>query len=83
MVKRDVVYASLYVCLNVSLEKIKHLPDPMIGEKDHYLPFCDAFKKKTTERDRPSLAYKLLTRFLIIYLLYAIQFFQCHFPNNE
>ena len=24
------------------LIKIKHLPDPMIGEKDHYLPFCDA-----------------------------------------
>ncbi len=56
VVKRDVGYASLYICLNVSLEKIKHLPDPMLGEKDHYLPFCDAFKKKTTERDRPSLA---------------------------
>ncbi len=62
MVKRDVGYASLYVCLNVSLEKIKPLPDPILGEKDHYLPFCDAFKKKTTERDRPSLAYKILTR---------------------
>ncbi len=46
VVKRDVGYASLYVCLNVSLKKIKHLPDPMLGEKDHYLPFCDAFKKK-------------------------------------
>ncbi len=61
VVKRD-VYASLYVCLNVSLEKIKHLPDPMLGEKDHYLPFRGAFKKKITERDRPSLAHKILTR---------------------
>ncbi len=61
VVKRD-VYASLYVCLNVSLEKTKHLPDPMLGEKDHYLPFRGAFKKKITERDRPSLAHKILTR---------------------
>ena len=37
-------------------QKIKHLPDPMLGEKDHYLPFCDAFKTKTSESDRPSLA---------------------------
>ncbi len=36
-------------------KKIKHLPDLMIGEKDHYLPFCDAFEKKTSESDRPSL----------------------------
>lgn len=36
--------------------KIKHLPDPMLGEKDHYLPFCVAFKKNTSECDRPSLA---------------------------
>ncbi len=46
----------------MSLEKIKHLPDPMLGEKDHYLPFRGAFKKKITERDRPSLAHKILTR---------------------
>ena len=28
----------------------------MLGMKDHYLPFCDALKKKTSENDRPSLA---------------------------
>ena len=27
----------------------------MIGEKNHYLPFCDAFKKETSESERPSL----------------------------
>ncbi len=60
VVKRDVGYASL------SLEKIKHLPDPMLGEKDHYLPFCDDFKKKTTERDQPLLACKINTKSNVI-----------------
>ncbi len=66
VVKRDVGYASLYICLNVSLEKIKHLPDPMLGEKDHYFPLCDAFKKKTTERDQPLLACKINTKSNVI-----------------
>ena len=37
-------------------KEIKHLPDPMLREEYHYLPFCNAFKKKTSESDRPSLA---------------------------
>ena len=37
-------------------KEIKHLPDPMLREKDHYLLFCDAFKKKNSESNRPSHA---------------------------
>ena len=31
--------------------RIKHRPDPMLGEKD-----CEAFEEKTSECDQPSFA---------------------------
>ncbi len=37
-------------------EKLKHLPDPMIGENEHYKPFEEVFGTTTTEKDRPSLS---------------------------
>ena len=36
--------------------KIKHMPDPVMGDEDHYLPFEEAYVQETTEKDRPSLA---------------------------
>ena len=37
--------------------RIKHLPDPMPGQDDHYLSFEEAFNKTvTTEQHRPSLS---------------------------
>jgi len=36
-------------------KKIKPLPDPLIGEDDHYTLFDEAFQKETSEKDRPSL----------------------------
>ena len=41
---------------------IKHLPDPTIGDEDHYLTFEMAFQKETTEKDRPSLAKPIKRR---------------------
>ena len=37
VVKRDVKYASLYVCLKDESKEIKHLLDHMLREKDHCL----------------------------------------------
>ena len=36
--------------------KIKHMPDPVMGDEDHYLPFKEACLQETTEKGRPSLA---------------------------
>ena len=40
------------------LKKIKFLPDPLLQEDGHYLPFSQAFASGTTEKDRPSLKGK-------------------------
>lgn len=37
-------------------QSLCHLPDPMIGEDDHYLPFETVFRMKTSEKDRSSLS---------------------------
>jgi len=34
--------------------KLHHLPDPVIGDDDHYQPFSKVFGTHTTEKDRPS-----------------------------
>lgn len=34
--------------------KLHHLPDPVIGDDHHYLPFEKVFGTTTTEKDRPS-----------------------------
>ena len=34
---------------------LQYLPDPMLASDGHYLPFDDAFKSQTSEKDRPSL----------------------------
>ena len=33
--------------------KLHHLPDPIIGDDYHYLPFADVFSTPTTEKNRP------------------------------
>ena len=35
--------------------QLHNLPDPLIGEDEHYQPFVDVFGTTTTEKDRPSL----------------------------
>ena len=37
-------------------QSLCHLPDHMIGEDDHYLPFETVFHMKTSEKDRSSLS---------------------------
>ena len=37
---------------------LHHLPDPMPGVDNHYKPFSEVFKTKTTEEHRPSLKKK-------------------------
>ena len=37
-------------------QTLRHLPDPMMGDEDHYLPFEQAYNMKTSEKDRPSLS---------------------------
>ena len=41
-----------------TFEKLRFLPDPIIQEDGHYLPFDQAFTRDTTEQDRPSLKGK-------------------------
>ena len=42
--------------MNTELFKtLRYLPDPMLASDGHYLPFDDAFKSQTSEKDRPSL----------------------------
>ena len=36
-------------------KEVKHLPDPLIENDQHYFKFEDAYMKDTTEKDRPSL----------------------------
>ena len=46
-----------------SFEKLRFLPDPLMQEDGHYLPFDQTFTRPlthdTTEQDRPSLKGKL------------------------
>ena len=42
-----------------SFEKLRFLPDPLMQEDGHYLPFDQVFTRDTTEQDRPSLKGKL------------------------
>ena len=37
---------------------LRFLPDPVLGEDGHYLPFSEVYEKSTTEKDRPSLNSK-------------------------
>ena len=37
---------------------LRHLPDPMPSDDDHYKPFSEIFGKETTEEHRPSLKRK-------------------------
>ena len=51
---------SCTVCKPVRLpshtfQKLHFLPDPQPGDDDHYVPFLNAFGKKTSEEHRPSL----------------------------
>lgn len=39
-------------------EQLRFLPDPIMQEDGHYLPFEKAFTRNTTEKDRPSLIGK-------------------------
>lgn len=42
-------------CLpSMEFVKLGHIPDPMPATDDHYHPFAEVFKKKTTEENRPS-----------------------------
>ena len=43
-------------------EKLKFLPDPMMQEDDHYVPFEKAFISDTSENDRPSLKGKSVAK---------------------
>ena len=36
--------------------KLRHIPDPMMGEDDLYKSFEEAFVMATSEKDRPSLS---------------------------
>lgn len=54
---------SCTICLPVRMDAskfsaLRFLPDPLLGEDSHYLPFSDVFDKTTTEKDRPSLKAK-------------------------
>lgn len=42
-----------------SFEKLRFLPDPLMQEDGHYLPFDQVFTRDTTEQDCPSLKGKL------------------------
>ena len=35
-------------------EKLRHIPDPMMGEDDYYKSFEEAFAMATSEKDRTS-----------------------------
>ena len=41
-----------------TFSSLKFLPDPVLGEDGHYLPFSNVYEKPTTEKDRPSLKAK-------------------------
>ena len=43
---------------NETFEKLRFLPDPLIQDDGHYMPFAKAFTLNTTEQDRPSLKGK-------------------------
>ena len=49
------------ICKSIRMPKdvfqmLRHLPDPMMGNDDHYLSFEDVYNTKTSEKDRPSLS---------------------------
>jgi hypothetical protein len=49
------------ICKPVRMPKdvfqtLRHLPDPMMGDDDHYLSFEDVHNTKTSEKDRPSFS---------------------------
>ena len=46
-----------------AFSSLRCLPDPVLGEDGHYLPFNDVFGKPTTEKDRPSLKLKSKNHF--------------------
>ena len=37
-------------------QTLQHLPDPMMGNDNHYFPFEESYKMKTSEKDCPSLS---------------------------
>ena len=43
-------------------EELRFLPDPLMQDDGHYLPFEKAFTSNTTEQDRPSLRGKSLAK---------------------
>lgn len=49
---------------NDVFQTLRHLPDPMMGEDDHYLLFEQAYSMKTSEKDRPSLSNAKKTKAL-------------------
>ena len=46
-----------------AFSSLRFLPDPVLGEDGHYLPFNDVFGKPTTEKDRPSPKLKSKSHF--------------------
>ena len=54
---------SCKICLPLRMDAtvfsaLRFLPDPLLGEDGHYLPFSEVHERSTTERDRPSLDSK-------------------------
>ena len=45
-----------------NFEKLRFLPDPLMQDDGHYLPFDKAFTSDTTEKDRPSLKRKSVAK---------------------
>ena len=47
-----------------TFEKLRFLPDPLMQDNGHYLPYDQAFSPDTTEQDRPSLKGKAKAKLL-------------------